>query len=442
MGEGLSIVRKGGKTMRTVQNMLWECVRMYVSLGSFWPIANRTKDGDSTLIIPSEEAGNIGDEAMLVASVSELEKLGYSEIYVLSFGYGISWSEVGSLGKFTKVRHLSLSRGKNMVGFLEVIKAVSSVYVLGADIMDGYYSEKKALWRLNLLDTAARIGKGATAVGFSFNSNPTEGVKQKLQKVSPDVRFCVREKYSYERLKELVGDSAELVGDSAFMLKPSEGFESETLLRAQAWISEMKEDRRTIVGINLNTLLCKDSKGEAFMSNEDLVAQYVDLINSFWDKSDESLSFFILPHDFRDLGDSDYTLALALYERLPSEVKKYCIVMPRPFGAADIKYVCGEIDFCISGKMHLAIATLGRGTPIVCLTYQDKFEGLYEHFDLLDLRCLMSPEEAFQRGSFFEFAFDAFYRRAEIRSRIQSNLPRVLSMSERNFASVGAYDSQ
>ena len=50
--------------------------------------------------------------------------------------------------------------------------------------------------------------------------------------------------------------------------------------------------------------------------------------------------------------------------------------------ARQVKAISGHCDLILSGRMHLAIASLGQGVPVVCLTYQDKFEGLMEHFGL------------------------------------------------------------
>jgi polysaccharide pyruvyl transferase WcaK-like protein len=91
------------------------------------------------------------------------------------------------------------------------------------------------------------------------------------------------------------------------------------------------------------------------------------------------LSFLLIPHDVRGKV-SDVSLAKALLESILPEIKPYCMQVPAPCRAAEIKAICADIDIVLSGKMHLAIACLGQGTPVACVTYQDKFEGLFKHF--------------------------------------------------------------
>ena len=40
------------------------------------------------------------------------------------------------------------------------------------------------------------------------------------------------------------------------------------------------------------------------------------------------------------------------------------------------------VDLVLTGRMHLAIAALGMGTPPLCVAYMDKFEGLFHLFDI------------------------------------------------------------
>ena len=59
--------------------------------------------------------------------------------------------------------------------------------------------------------------------------------------------------------------------------------------------------------------------------------------------------------------------------------------------------------------MHLAIASLGMGVPVGCITYQGKFQGLIEgFFDLYDV-CI-KPEDVFcSSDRFVEFVEKMFF---------------------------------
>jgi polysaccharide pyruvyl transferase WcaK-like protein len=97
-----------------------------------------------------------------------------------------------------------------------------------------------------------------------------------------------------------------------------------------------------------------------------------------------------------------------------------------------MKAICASLDLVITGRMHLSIAGLGEGTPVGCIVYQDKFEGLIEgHFQLQDV--LIEPAEAFAPGGFHKFLARLLPRLPEVREKIQERLPHVRELAEENF---------
>jgi polysaccharide pyruvyl transferase WcaK-like protein len=56
--------------------------------------------------------------------------------------------------------------------------------------------------------------------------------------------------------------------------------------------------------------------------------------------------------------------------------------MPVTLDSWEIKALSGQVDLVLTGRMHLAIAALGMGTPAFCTVYQGKFEGLMQMFEL------------------------------------------------------------
>lgn len=81
--------------------------------------------------------------------------------------------------------------------------------------------------------------------------------------------------------------------------------------------------------------------------------------------------------------------------------------------------------------MHLAIACIGQGTPVACITYQGKFEGLFEHFELEGMT--IEPETLFNDGTLMKFLISLIDQREEIRHHIQSKLPKIQQLSRANF---------
>ncbi|TLN28532.1 glycosyl transferase family 1, partial [bacterium] len=104
---------------------------------------------------------------------------------------------------------------------------------------------------------------------------------------------------------------------------------------------------------------------------------------------------------------------------------------PSSIHAAEIKAICGQLDLALSGRMHMAIACLGQGTPVACITYQGKFEGLYRHFELDGLT--IDPVTATQPGRLAAFFLPVIDRREAIRRQIQSQLPKVRVLAAENF---------
>jgi polysaccharide pyruvyl transferase WcaK-like protein len=96
-----------------------------------------------------------------------------------------------------------------------------------------------------------------------------------------------------------------------------------------------------------------------------------------------------------------------------------------------MKYVAGEMDAVLTGRMHLAIAALGCGVPVACITYQGKFEGLFEHFDLPPL--MLDPVRV-SETSLTNLLLDLIERRLELRDHVHDRLDRVISLSQANLA--------
>lgn len=112
-------------------------------------------------------------------------------------------------------------------------------------------------------------------------------------------------------------------------------------------------------------------------------------------------------------------------------INSRCLNIPGPYSAAEVKAICGELDLVLSGKMHLAIACLGQATPVACISYQDKFEGLFQQFDLENM--IIEPTEAFQPGRLADFLWPLIEKRKEIRHHIQLKLPYIQQLAQANF---------
>lgn len=82
--------------------------------------------------------------------------------------------------------------------------------------------------------------------------------------------------------------------------------------------------------------------------------------------------------------------------------------------------------------MHLAIAALGKGVPAICIAYQGKFEGLYQHFGL-SAADLLSPSSFLTQDGIKSALIEFIDQSDEIRENVGKRLPEILAMSKRNF---------
>jgi polysaccharide pyruvyl transferase WcaK-like protein len=385
----------------------------------------------SILILPPAPPGSLGDEALLTASVEYFKMQGAKRVGIVTYGSDPQWTNM-SLTSETKnlsyhYLHDQLSSPEALLHFAHAVSSYEYFYCIGADVMDGYYSEKDTLQRLKFVSMANGMGVKAAVVSFSFNDKPTPNVIESLQGLPSDIRLCTRDLISYQRLNYHLKRPVELGADLAFLLNPE--MDTEIVDGISQWISQQRADNRIAVGINANYKLIDELEIKTL---DQLIKTFVDTLIGLYSKN-EKLSFLLIPHDFRNIGDknSDVFLTDAILDVLPSEIRTHCAKVPTPCSAKDIKGICRNLDIVLSGRMHLAIACLGQETPAACITYQGKFEGLYKHFDLDGMT--IEPEQALQPGNLVDFFIPLIEKRDDIRQHIRSKLPNIQKLAKANF---------
>ena len=170
------------------------------------------------------------------------------------------------------------------------------------------------------------------------------------------------------------------------------------------------------------------------ITTNDLVQVFVSNL-TILHQNNKQLSFIFLPHDGRIVnGDSDNTLSKKVIDNLPTEVASFKI--PFPCLASEIKAIVKHLDCVLTGRMHLAIACLGQATPIACITYQGKFEGLYQHFALEPL--FIEPKELFvpNQSTLVNLVNKLIEQRGDLHQQILDKLDEVKKLSEANFTSI------
>lgn len=306
--------------------------------------------------------------------------------------------------------------------FDELIRQHHALFVMGADILDGKYGAALVQRIAAYCNHSVALGIPASMLGFSFNSNPRAPAVHALSKLHPKVTVNIRDQPSLDRFARIVGISAKLCADSAFLMPPAADSEPET----EAWIAAMRREGRTPVGVNLNAHALAPAIAQVGMDK--LIDHIAEQLRCAGVQN--QLAFLLLPHDLK-LQSGDVIMLKALHSIL--QRKGFTHVRYTSINHPDkIKRLTGQLDLAITGRMHLVIASLGSGTPTLSITYQDKFEGLYQHFDL-SLEHTITPIQCLS-DAFLRKINDAFMHRHDNRARILSHLPRVKALASRNLA--------
>src|SRR6218665_195529 len=129
------------------------------------------------LIAPADK-GSLGDEAMLVSSIRQINQRGLKAVLVSGNGrwsealvaYGLQFREVRGLGGYGSVTTIL-----RMAYWLVRIRP-AAVYLVGADVMDGFYNPDRTRIRLLVLHMANACCKDVRLLGFSFNAEPVAAV--------------------------------------------------------------------------------------------------------------------------------------------------------------------------------------------------------------------------------------------------------------------------
>ena len=404
------------KIKKAIKSLMFDfyCFRLKLSR----KIGLHRIDSQAVLILPPADAGSLGDQAMMEATISHLKVEGVEEITSIAYKSAEDCSSF-----YGGIESVACTERYE---FAKLASKYTDFFCLGADVMDGHYSEGGSLLRLRLTSIASKVGLNASILGFSFNENPKASIVKALSSLSHEIGLYARDPISRDRLARVLNRPVDLVADLAFLLKPDNS--SERMSSAVEWIINEKNKDRSVIGINANHVLLNDAKGKDI---HDLCKIYIDVVTKF--SEDNDYSFVLIPHDFRSKNDvGDIQFAELILDGLPHHIKKHSMTIPVPCTASEIKFMCGKLDLVLTGRMHLAIAALGQCTPTACITYQGKFEGLFKHFEIDDMA--ITPEEALQPSKFLQFLNAAMSKRSEVRDQISKKLPEVHKKSMLNFS--------
>ncbi len=366
----------------------------------------------------SDPSGSLGDLAMFSALMQSLRAKNPASTFTI-IGEQRHTIAVPGMGETAVVPAWVGTAGT--IAFDQLIRQHHALFIMGADILDGKYGAALVQRIVAYCNHTVQLGIPATILGFSFNRNPRDPAVHALSRLHPKVTVNIRDQPSLERFTRLVGVPARLCADSAFLMPSA----TEPEPGPEAWIAAMRHEGRTPVGVNLNAHALAPAIAQVGMD------RLIDHLAEQFRRAGvhNRLAFMLLPHDLKSQS-GDVTMLQALDRAM--QQKGFAHLRYTAIDRPDtIKRVTGLLDLVITGRMHLAIASLGSGTPTLSITYQDKFEGLYQHFGL-SLDHTIYPQQCLG-DELLKKINQAYTQRHDNRECIRSILPQVGILAAENL---------
>ncbi len=386
---------------------------------------------DGVLVLPpASEPGSLGDEAMLVSISQELMRSKGLSCMILEHGHEDSWGSPSGYDKCIHIfRDITHPNRQELIAFIEEIRRFRHFVVVGADVLDGWYSALESYAYLRLASLAASVGVHTRILGFSWPDKPARISVQAMRKAARCVELRVRDPQSLARLRRTVPKAGVLVADVAFLLQPSSG--SQAVCGIGRWTDRESKAGRDIMAFNCSwAALGVVVDGD----RQRLLGFLLEGVKSLLAKGNVSL--LMIPHDFRRDNKSDLALLRQLQATIEAEhgILGQHVLLPPRLTASEVKGAMKYVDFAFSCRMHLAIAALGQGVPVASVPYHGKFEGLHAHFGLEGM--LLTGDDFASPDRFREAILVRLGDAKMTRKRVRSALADVMSLASRNFSGL------
>ncbi|MFB6271689.1 MAG: polysaccharide pyruvyl transferase family protein [Salinibacter sp.] len=372
------------------------------------------------LMSPSKYPGSLGDEAMLIGACEWLQNkectVGVLTDYDAEIpDYFQCFDETVRLrGAYRK--GLSSSRR-----FIDIARSWDALGVFGADVIDGTYSEERALGMLMRIYEAQRAGMPSQLLGSSVKDRNISPLIKDMVGAIGEERLAFRDKGSRDRFAEATGLQCDVVADAAFLLRPRSTSNSEVKISR---IKKHKENGRAVWGLNTNWRLFDE-----YVSRREYIKNLSGLAKAFEKRIGPS-HLVLMPHDTRGGDRSDFSVSEDLYKRL-REVGVSSTLIEKNIRSYEIKKICKEVDFVLSMRMHLAIAAMSVSCPVASISYQEKFDGLYDHFNIDG--AVLKKKHIEDKNVISEFTLKKYKNRSKIKDKISENKNVVNKKAKKNF---------
>lgn len=361
-------------------------------------------------ILPPTSGGSLGDQAMVDAAASQLADMNRQVI----IGLDMFATRVAVQGAYETGGKLS-----TLAALAGMTLRARHVGLIGADVLDGVYNAASILKRLRILKMASRFGVRTRVFGSSWSETPSGQVIAFLRQASW-LRMHARDPISQARMEADLDREVTLVADLAFLLRPE--VRAPEAQAANRWIASRRAEGVTLLGVNLSGHTLRGAADHGTGAFSGLISR--------WLEADPKRAILVMPHDRRPGMVGDMLVLERLRQVLEGRFADRMHMLPPTLDAWDLKALAGMVDLVVTGRMHLAIAAMGMGTPALCTVYQGKFEGLMAHFRIEGLT--MTPGDVLAERCDPQLD-NVTARRSELAARLKARLPAILDLSRKNF---------
>lgn len=181
---------------------------------------------------------------------------------------------------------------------------------------------------------------------------------------------------------------------------------------------------KKLFGISPSAVLRNYQKSNSY-SHELFCSKLIESLNH------PDWAFILIPHTIRPNGpysSCDLDVSKNIFALLPENIRKSTFIINDDLEVREFKAIIGKMDFFIGSRYHSLVAALSMKVPCLALSWHDKYQDLFEYFDLTEIVVNVIDDKPYSEliGSIKNY----FNNRSEIQRKIEENLPEVLDKIE------------
>lgn len=365
---------------------------------------------------PFPSPRNIGDRALVLGAIAAIRVQKEMPLILVAASEDEipPFLEAGEVAIERRLFRLFTFGGSlfERVRWVWLLRNAESVYMVGADSVDGTYSQTQSNGKLDNAGLAASIGVPTSVVSFSINRLSNETC-ERLHRLPPSVKLVPRDPVSYQRLCDAGITPSNLGADLSYLVRPN--------------ALEIDQDTRSFCDRNAGRLLGVNINNQMMVALQDRPASLLYLAEAYATvASIRELSVLLLPNTDRQFDRFYSDLFSLLRDRCDTHV-----VQPVP-SCGGFKHLISLCEYLFSVSLHVSHFSLSVGTPVTCFPYVGKFEGVLREFEIED--SVINLEELPQDShDFAEIMLSHYDNRIQRRERIAHNLQHVRELAALNI---------